>query len=141
MAEVNPDSMTGSIAIAVFLQENGQYLCQISPSFSNAAGTNIQCYGQTQEHAIAIALEYLASKYRSIVEQQQNLDWDAVERNETGDIVNKPYHLIVHYERIIEGESKFEAMHDIMIGNTVVENCKIDIIGIDPDLSIEPLER
>jgi phosphoribosylformylglycinamidine (FGAM) synthase PurS component len=83
----------------------------------------------------------LANSYRQRVEEQQNLDWDAVERTEMGEAINKHYHVILHYERMAEEESKFEAMHNTIMGNTVVENAKISIIEIAPDLQVEPLAR
>jgi phosphoribosylformylglycinamidine (FGAM) synthase PurS component len=43
----------------------------------------------------------------------------------------------LHYERIAKDESKFEAMHNTMLGNTVVENAKISVIEIEPDIEIE----
>lgn len=141
MTELNPARITGTIAIAVLPQANGQYSCQLSPALSDRDHDDIQCYGQTPEHALANALEQLADRYRQIAEEQQNLDWDAVERTESGEPVDKRYHVILHYERTAEDESKFEAMHNTIMGNTVVENAKITVIEIDPDLPIEPLER
>lgn len=140
MANPNP-SITETITIAVQPQENGQYVCQLSPALSDRSSDSIQCYGQNKEHAIAIALEQLADEYRRIAEEQQNSDWQAVERSENGEPIVKRYHVLIHYERITEDESKFEAMHNTIIGNTVVENAKITVIEIDSDLPIEPLER
>lgn len=94
-------------------------------------------YGQTKEHAIAIALENLASRYRQQAEESQNIDSLAVEISDSGEPIEKRYHVILHYERIAKDESKFEAMHNTMLGNTVVENAKISIIEIDPDIEIE----
>ena len=74
-------------------------------------------------------------------EDSQNIDWDAVEISDSGEPIEKRYHVILHYERIAKEESKFEAMHNTMMGNTVVENAKISIIEIDPDIEIGPLER
>ena len=141
MIGANPDCMTGTITIAVLPQDNGQYVCQLSPSFSDRSRDNIQCYGQTKEHAIAIALEQLAGEYRRMAEEQQNVDWDAVERSESGEAIAKRYHVILHYEHIAEDESKFEAMHNTIMGNTVVENAKITVIEIDPGLPVEPVMR
>ena len=45
------------------------------------------------------------------------------------------------YEEIAEAESKFEARHNTLLGNTVVENALISVIEISPDVQIEPLER
>ncbi|MBD2605839.1 hypothetical protein H6G81_15265 [Scytonema hofmannii FACHB-248] len=140
MTDVNPD-ITGTITIAVQPQDNGQYICQLSSSLSDSPRENIQCYGQTKEHAIAIALEQLADEYRRMVEEQQNIDWDTVERSDSGGSIAKRYHVILHYERIAEEESKFEALHNTIMGNTVVENAKITVIEIDPDIPIDPLTR
>ncbi len=136
MSEVDPDRITGTITIAVLPQDNGQYVCEISPSLSDSPRENLQYYGQTKEHAIAIALEQLADEYRRMAEERQNIDWDTVERSEAGNPIAKHYHVILHYERIAEEESKFEAMLNTIMGNTVVENAKITVIEIDPNMPI-----
>jgi hypothetical protein len=141
MTQVNPDQITGNIAIALLPQENGQYICQLSSSLSDSPRDNIQCYGQTKEHAITIALEQLADEYRQIAEEQQNIDWLTVEKSDSGEPITKHYHVILHYERIAEEESKFQAIHNTVMGNTVVENAKISVIEIDPDIPIDPLTR
>ena len=141
MTDLNPDRVTKTISITLLPQANGHYLCQLASSPSGSSTPDIQCYGQTQEHAMAIALEQLADQYRQIVEEQQAIDWDAVERSESETSIDKRYHVILHYERIAEDESKFEAMHNTIMGNTVVENAKITVIEIDSDLQVEPLER
>jgi phosphoribosylformylglycinamidine (FGAM) synthase PurS component len=64
-----------------------------------------------------------------------------VERSQTGEAIIKSYHVILHYECINEAESKFEAMHNTIMGNTVVEDAKITVIEIKPDLPVEPLVR
>ncbi|MBN3922581.1 hypothetical protein [Nostoc sp. NMS4] len=133
--------ITGTITIAVQPQDNGQYICQLSSSLSDSPRENIQCYGQTKEHAIAIALEQLADEYRRMAEEQQNVNWDTVERSDSGEPIAKRYHVILHYERIAEEESKFEALHNTIMGNTVVENANITVIEIDPDIPINPLMR
>ncbi|MBH8561237.1 hypothetical protein I8748_03430 [Nostoc sp. CENA67] len=140
MTDVNPD-INGTITIALQRQENGQYVCQMSSSLSDFPKDNLQCYGQTKEHAIANALEQLADEYRRIAEEQQNIDWLTVERSDSGEPITKHYHVILHYERIAEEESKFQAMHNTIMGNTVVENAKITVIEIDPDIPIDPLAR
>ncbi|WP_449420471.1 hypothetical protein [Phormidium nigroviride] len=139
MNQMNPDSITGTISLTVQPQTNGQYTCQMSTDLSDCPTADIRCYGQTKEHTIAIALEQLAERYRQIAEERQNRDWDAVERTEAGLAIAKHYHVILHYERIAEAESKFEAMHNTMMGNTVVENAKITIVEIAANLPIEPL--
>jgi phosphoribosylformylglycinamidine (FGAM) synthase PurS component len=48
---------------------------------------------------------------------------------------------MLHYEDTITAESQFEAMHNTIIGNTVVENAKITVIEIAPDLPVESLTR
>lgn len=138
---MNPERITGTISITVLPQANGQYICQMSTSLSDCPTNDTRCYGQTKEHAIAIALEQLADSYRQIAEEQQNQDWDAVEQTESGEPIAKHYHVILHYERIAEAESKFEAMHDTIMGNTVVENAKITVVEIAADLQMEPLTR
>ncbi|NJL35697.1 MAG: hypothetical protein HC899_02295 [Leptolyngbyaceae cyanobacterium SM1_4_3] len=139
--EMNPNGTTGTISVTVLLQDNGQYLCQTSTDLGDRPSDNIRCYGQTQEHAIAIALEKLADHYRQLAEERQNLDWDAVERTETGEPILNRYHVILHYERTGDAESKFEAMHDTIMGNTVVENAKITVIEVAAHLPIDPLTR
>ena len=141
MTEINPDEITGSISITVLPQDNGQYICQISSSLGELSRESTRFYGQTKEHAIANALEQLADDYRQIAEERQNREWDAVELSDSGVPIEKPYHVIVHYEGIISSESKFEAMHNTILGNTVVENAKISVIEISPDLPINPLTR
>ncbi|MFM7438885.1 MAG: hypothetical protein ACKO2V_09820 [Snowella sp.] len=73
------------------------------------------------------------------MQEQETLAWDWVERSESGEPIIKQYHVILHYERLAEAESKFEAMQDTLMGNTVVENAKLTIVEIEPDLPIEPL--
>ncbi|MCW6048780.1 hypothetical protein K4039_01465 [Lyngbya sp. CCAP 1446/10] len=141
MTEIKPDRTEGTISIAVFPQENEQYICQISSSLSDRPDEQSNFYGQTKEHALAIALEHLADEYREKAEESQNIDSLAVEISDFGEPINKYYHVIVHYEEISEAESKFEAVHNTMIGNTIVENARIAAIEIAPDIEIEPLER
>jgi hypothetical protein len=119
MTETNSDRITGTISIAVFPQDDGQYVCQISPSLSDRATDCQNFYGQTKEHAIAIVLENLADEYRQIAEESQEVDWLAVERSDSGEPIEKRYHIIVYCERIAEDESKFEARHNTILGNTV----------------------
>jgi len=138
---MNPDQITENISITVHPQDNGQYVCQISTSLDERSKDGTYFYGQTKEHAIANALEQLADNYRQIAEESQNRDWDTVELSESGVPIEKHYHVILHYERIAEAESKFEAMHNTIMGNTVVENAKISVLEISPDLQINPLTR
>jgi hypothetical protein len=141
MTELNSDQITGTIAITVQPPANGPYVCQLSSRLSASPRADIQCYGQSQEHAIAVALEQLAADYRQSAEEQQPGDWLAVERSESGAPIDKHYHVILHDERIAEDESKFEAMHNTIMGNTVVENAKITVIEIDVDLPVEAVGR
>jgi len=137
MSEIS-NSITENFAITVYPQNNGQYICE----FSNLSTNTIRCYGQTREHAIANALEKLAADYRQIAEdQQQNIGWDEIKKSETGEVIENSYHVILYYEDIIEVESKFEAMHNTIMGNTVVENAIITVIEIDKDLPIELLTK
>ncbi len=131
-------SITGTITISVQAGDNEQYVCQMSSSL-NQPPDEIHCCGQSEEHAIAIALEQLASKYRQIAEEHQNKDWQTVERSESGEPIQKRYHVILHYERIGKAESKFEAMQDTLMGNLVVENAKVTLIEIDAILPVQPL--
>ena len=98
-------------------------------------------YGQTKEHVIAIALEKIAESYRQLAEEVQNINNLAVTRDETGNPINRRYHVMLHYERITKDESKFEAVHNTIIGNTVVENATISVVEIDSDLPVEPIAR
>lgn len=141
MTNTNPDSITETISLTVLPQTNGQYICEMSTDLSECPTSDSRYYGQTKEHTIAIALEQLAARYRQIAQNRQNRDWDAVERTETGEPIPKYYHVILHYERIAEAESMFEAMHETIIGNTVVENAKITLVEIAADLPIQPLTR
>ncbi|MFN6486639.1 MULTISPECIES: hypothetical protein [unclassified Nostoc] len=131
-------SIIETITINVEADENEQYISILSSSINQLRGENRYC-GQTKEHAIAIALEQLASKYRQIAEENQNKDWLAVEHSESGEVIQKHYHVILHYERIGIAESKFEAMQDTLLGNTVVENAKVTLIEIDANLPVSPL--
>ena len=131
-------SIIKTVTINVLSDDNGRSLCQISPSVEQPSH-EIRCCGQSEEHAIAIALEQLASQYRQIAEESQNKDWEAVERSASGEPIEKRYHVILHYERIIKAESKFEALQDTLLGNTVVENAKVTLIEIDTDLPVQPL--
>ncbi|MEG4800895.1 hypothetical protein QUB63_13395 [Microcoleus sp. ARI1-B5] len=140
MTQIKPDRTEGTISIAVFPQENEQYICRISSSLSDRPDEQSNFYGHTKEHAIAIALEHLATRYRQKAEESQNhIDWDAVELSDSGEPIEKCYHVILHYERIAKEESKFEAMQNTLLGNTVVERGQLSIIEISPDLPIQRL--
>jgi phosphoribosylformylglycinamidine (FGAM) synthase PurS component len=137
MADIPTTPPIENIAISILPHDNGHILCELN----NPKGEPIRCYGQIPEHAIACALEQLAEQYRQLAEAQQNLDWDVVEQSESGETIEKQYHVVLHYESTITAPSKFEAMHDTIMGNTVVENAKITVIEISPDLPIAPLRR
>ncbi|WP_221643802.1 hypothetical protein [Nostoc sp. UCD121] len=59
--------------------------------------------------------------------------------SESGEAIQKHYHVILHYERVGKAESKFEAMQDTLMGNTVVENAKVTLIEIDTNLPVSLL--
>jgi phosphoribosylformylglycinamidine (FGAM) synthase PurS component len=134
MPQTTPNLISEKLFITVTLENNDYYLCQLSNPLPDLSQNNISCYGQTQEHAIAIALEQLAEKYRLIAEEQQNVDMLTVERSADGEVINKLYHVTLHFECTIDAESKFEAMHNTIMGNTVVENSKITVIEVAEDL-------
>jgi hypothetical protein len=69
MLETNSAPTNINLSLKVTLENNGYYLCQLSNP--DASQNMINCYGQSQEHAIAIALEQLAEQYRQIAEAQQ----------------------------------------------------------------------
>jgi hypothetical protein len=131
------------LSLSVELQVNEQYACQIVSSLA-LDSSPLLFYGQSPNHAIANGLEHLAEAYRQAVSQEQeeqNLDWQAVQLSESGQAVQQRYHVVLHYERIAEEESMFEAMHNTIMGNTVVENATIMVMPIDSDLPIEPITR
>jgi hypothetical protein len=124
---------SGTIALSVTPQANGRYLCEVRPSSEIGGGTMKGFPGQTAKHAIANALENLAGALRKEAEAGQNVEWDSADRSPSGTVSNKRFHVILHYERLVEEESKFEAMHNTMLGNSVVENGEITIIQVDRD--------
>jgi hypothetical protein len=129
-----------TITLSVETQSNGKAVCTIAAALEGLPPEIQEFQGQNQDHAIAIALENLATRYRKAAGEQQSRDWFAVERSSSGDPIEKRYHVILHYERIAEDESKFEARHNTIMGNTVVENAAIEVIEIDPDLPIESID-
>lgn len=132
---------SGNIAVTITSQANGSYCCEITPSLEGCTRPMAEYYGQSPKHALAIALEYLAQDLMSQAEADQDLDWDAVDRSSSGTVVEKCFHVILHYERVDTAESKFEALHNTLLGNTVVENAAKSIIQIDPHLPITPLTQ
>jgi hypothetical protein len=141
MPQSVPGSNSGTIAITVLPQPNSRYLCEVTPSLEGRIGPTKRFHGQNPKHAIAVALENLARRFRMEAEAEQKIDWEAVDRSPSGKVNEQRFHVILHYERVAEEESKFEAMVNTQLGNTVVENAEITIIKVDPDLPIEPLER
>lgn len=149
--------VTGVLGITIFAKETGQYVCQLSRSpevgaklslkapakqlIDNTPVADILCDGQTPEHALAIALEQLASEYRQMVEESQNIPALAVEKTAEGEVIEKYFHVTVHFEGIFKDESKFEAIHNTLVGNTVVENAAVTAIAIDPGLQVNGAER
>ena len=143
MTEINSDMLTGKISITVLPQENGRYLCQISSSLSDQTRPSKVFYGQTKEHAVAVALEQLADQFREAAEASQ--EQEPVSDNSDGTEAEPPqerlYPVILHYERTIEAESRFDALHDTRMGNTVVENAKCVAIEISSDVEQQVLQQ
>jgi hypothetical protein len=130
-----------NIALAVVAQENGHIVCERRVMQEGQSEAAQVFYGQTRNHAIAIALEQLAEDYRKAADSEVQGNWEAVERLPSGDTILNLYHVVLHYERIAEDESRFEAMHNTLMGNTVVENATLTVIPIDDQLPIEPILR
>jgi hypothetical protein len=125
---------SGNIAVTVLPQAAGGWVCEVTTSLAGGAGPTKCFHGQSASHALAHALEDLARMFRKEAEAEQNVDWDVVERATSGEVVNRRFHVILHYERVAEEESKFEALTNTLLGNTVVENAEIAIIQVDADL-------
>jgi hypothetical protein len=142
MASKN-DKITDALEIEVSFKGDGQYFCRLSrlPEIGSAPIANISCDGQLPEHALAIALEQLASEYRRMAEEIQNIPTLAVEKTAEGEPISKCFHVTVHFEGIFRGESKFEAIHNTLTGNTVVENAKVTAIEVDPTLQVAQAEH
>ena len=125
---------SGNIAFTVLPQTNGACVCESVIAFEDRATNTLKCLGQSPNHAIAISLETLARSFRKEAEKEQHLDWEVVEELASGQVVNQRYHIILHYERVAEEESKFEAMHNTLLGNSVIENAEITIVRIEAEL-------
>ena len=125
---------SGNISISVISKATGGWVCEVTLSLADRTDPTKIFHGQSSNHAIALALEDLAHAFRTEAEAQQNINWDDQERSTSGAVINKRFHVILHYERVTEDESKFEAMTNTLLGNTVVENAEIAIIQVDPDL-------
>jgi hypothetical protein len=143
------NSTTGSLKIIILPKDNGIYACQLSSEIefsrtnlhSDFPKADILCDGQTPEHALAIALEQLAANCRQLAEDSQNIDYLTVEKSSSGKVIEKTFHVTIHYECVIDDESKFEACHNTRSGSLVAENAQITVIAIDPLLHIEQAER
>ena len=141
MPQSIPASNSGNIAITVIPQAADRYICEVILWLEGRTDSTMRFHGQNPKHAIAIALENLAHMFRTQAEVEQNIDWEALDRLPSGKVKEKRFHVIMHYERVAEEASKFEAMVNTQMGNTVVENAEISIIQVDPELPIEPLYR
>ncbi len=141
MAKSASPSNSGNIAIVVTRHGKDGFACDATPTIDWQTGPVQRYYGQNPKHAIAIALENLASNLRTEAEAEQKIDWEAVDRSPSGKVIEKRFHVILHYERVTDEESKFEAMHNTPMGNTVIENAEITVIHVDPDLSIRPVKK
>ncbi len=144
MTELNPDLLSGTVSLTVLPQENGRYLCQIVSSLSDPASPSQVFYGQTQEHALAIAFEHLADQFREAIEAAQEPEIEPTLSNPDAESEQPPqhrYHVILHYEQVIEAESRFEALHDVRMGNTIVENAKSVAIEISPDVEQQVIQH
>src|SRR5207302_285143 len=124
----------GNIAVTIIPGAGGCCVCEVTPSLGGRTGPTKRFHGQNPNHAIAVGLEDLARTFRKEAEAEQKVDWEAVDRLPSGKVNEKRFHVILHYERVAEEESKFEAMQNTLLGNTVVENAEITIIQVDPDL-------
>ena len=132
---------SGNIAVTIIPQANGRCVCEVAPSLGGQTGPSARYHGQNPKHAIAIALENLARKFRMESEAEQKVDWLAVDCCPLGDAIEKRFHVILHYERLIEEESKINAHLHTCLGNTVINFAEMSIIQVDPDLEIEPLSK
>ena len=122
-----PNRSIVNLALSVEAKDNEGFICQIDPNASDIPLSSV-AEGQTPEHAIAIALEQLAEHYRNIAEPNQ-LTSKAGQKTR--------YHVILHYERVVTEDSKFDALHNILMGNVVVENAQRWAIEIDS--SVQPI--
>ncbi|MEL7358894.1 MAG: hypothetical protein AAFN40_20340 [Cyanobacteria bacterium J06560_6] len=130
-----------NISMIVTPEADRRYTCELSSDDSSSDKVSIRCEGESKEHAIANTLERLASQYRQAAEAKQKTDWTTIEKSSEGEAHSKYYHVILHYERTAEDVSKFEAMHNTIMGNTVVENAQISVIEIGEDVQVEPIVR
>lgn len=131
----------GGISIEVQPHADGGFECDLKQDVETSVPFRWRFRGQNRRHALSIALENLAHQIRLLAEEEQNVEWDAVEKSPSGKPVEKKYHIILHYECLADEISKFEAMHNTMLGNTVVENAVYSIIQVDSDHGIVPPSR
>lgn len=141
MSQSTPASHSGTIALTVKLQPDGHSVCEMTTSWEGRIGSTERYHGQSPKHAIAVALDNLARAFRREAEAEQQIDCDAVNRSSAGKVIDKRFHVILHYERVTDDASKFEAMHNTLLGNTVIENAEVSIIQVDPDVPIKPLTK
>jgi hypothetical protein len=115
------NGIAGSLEIMVAPKDDGLYVCRLSRSsqmqVTGSSLADIVCDGQTPEHALAIGLEQLAAEYRRLAEESQAIPNLAVEKTATGDVIEKYFHVTVHFEGILRNESKFEVIHNTLVGN------------------------
>jgi hypothetical protein len=139
------NGITGNLGIIVAPEDDGLYVCRLSRSpemqVTGTSLADIICDGQTPEHALAIGLEQLAAEYRRLAEESQAIPALAVEKTAAGNVIEKYFHVTVHFEGILRDESKFEVIHNTLVGNKVVENAEVTAIAIDPRLHVAQAER
>jgi hypothetical protein len=82
-------------------------------------------------------LEHMAAKYRYEAEQKQDGDLKTEDAMLAKHPEMKRYHVILHYERITEAESKFDALQNTLMGNTVVENATCTLIELSENSRLE----
>lgn len=141
MTQAGTNITAGHVTVTLLPQADGHYVAEATLALGEQIAMTEQLHGQSMKHAIAMALEQLARKFRLEAEAEQNVAWDAVERLPSGAIKERRFHVILHYERVTEDESKFEAMLNTQLGHTVVENAEISVIQINPDLPLAPVTR
>jgi len=138
---IRKSPLSGQIALTIVPATKGQFVCNLEANMEGREISTKSAHGQNPRHAIAIALENLAHTFRLEAEKEQNIEWEAVELSKTGDEIKRRFHVILHYERVTEEPSKFDARMNTMMGNSVVENAIYTIIQVDPTLPIEPIVR
>jgi hypothetical protein len=127
-------AISDSIHVTVRPIVGGGWASQATTSLLGTVVSARRFHGQTAAHAVALALEDLARAFRSRAEAEQAVDWETVYRSPSGEVVYRHFHVTLHYEVVAEEESKFEALNNTLLGNTVVENAEIAIVEVDPGL-------